>query len=108
MDGKRLLHSLWLENLLSYGPEGVQEASQRTQIIVKTHSDLLVSEFSDQPEAVVVCERTPNGTTLERLEAKALEGWLEEYSLGDVWMRGALGERAGDAYRVPYRGRHQQ
>jgi predicted ATPase len=78
-------------DLISGLAEMLKEASQRTQIIVTTHSDLLVSKFSDQPEAVVVCERTPTGTTLKRLEAKALETWLEEYSLGEVWMRGGIG-----------------
>jgi predicted ATPase len=78
-------------DLISSLAEMLKEASQRTQIIVTTHSDLLVSKFSDQPEAVVVCERTPTGTTLKRLEAKALEGWLEEYSLGEVWLKGGIG-----------------
>ncbi len=78
-------------DLISGLAEMLKEASQRTQIIVTTHSDLLVSKFSDQPEAIVVCERTPTGTTLKRLEAKALENWLEEYSLGEVWMRGGIG-----------------
>ncbi len=78
-------------DLISGLAEMLKEASQRTQIIVTTHSDLLVSKFSDQPEAIVVCERTPSGTTLERLDAKKLELWLEEYSLGEVWMRGGIG-----------------
>jgi len=78
-------------DLISGLAEMLKEASQRTQIIVTTHSDLLVSKFSDTPEAVVVCERTPTGTTLKRLEAAALETWLEEYSLGEVWMRGGIG-----------------
>ena len=78
-------------DLISSLAEMLKEASQRTQIIITTHSDLLVSKFSDQPEAIVVCERTPDGTTLERLDAKKLELWLEEYSLGEVWMRGGIG-----------------
>ena len=78
-------------DLISGLAKMLKEASQRTQIIVTTHSDLLVSKFSDTPEAVVVCERTPTGTTLKRLEAAALETWLEEYSLGEVWMRGGIG-----------------
>ena len=78
-------------DLISGLGEMLQEASQRTQLIVTTHSDLLVSKFSDTPEAVVVCERTPGGTTLKRLDAKALEHWLEEYSLGEVWLKGGIG-----------------
>ena len=78
-------------DLISGLAEMLKEASQRTQLIVTTHSDLLVSKFTDQPEAVVVCERTPDGTTLERLDAQSLQGWLEEYSLGEVWLRGGIG-----------------
>ena len=78
-------------DLLSGLAEMLKEASQRTQLIVTTHSDLLVSKFSDTPEAVVVCERTPTGTTLNRLKAAALATWLEEYSLGDVWLKGGIG-----------------
>ncbi len=78
-------------DLISGLAEMLKEASQRTQLIVTTHSDLLVSKFTDQPEAVVICERTPEGTTLKRLKADDLKEWLEEYSLGEVWLKGGIG-----------------
>lgn len=67
------------------------EASQRTQLIVTTHSDLLVSALSDVPEAVVVFERGPNGSEARRLEPDKLREWLKDYSLGDLWASGRLG-----------------
>lgn len=67
------------------------EASQRTQLIVTTHSDILVSAFSEIPEAVLVCEKDEDGTHLKRLEADKLKVWLEEYSLGEVWLKGEIG-----------------
>ena len=67
------------------------DASKRTQLIVTTHSDLLISKLSEIPEAVVVCERGPRGTTLRRLEPDALKVWLDEYSLGEVWLKGGIG-----------------
>jgi len=67
------------------------EASQRTQLIVTTHSDLLISKLTDIPEAVVVCDRTSKGTTLTRLDAEDMEGWLKDYSLGEIWLKGAIG-----------------
>ena len=67
------------------------EASQRTQLIVTTHSDILVSAFSEIPEAVLVCEKDEDGTHFRRLEAEKLKVWLEEYSLGEVWLRGGIG-----------------
>ncbi len=69
------------------------EASQRTQLLVTTHSNTLVSALAnaDATDAVVVCERDPNGTRLQRLEAEPLKEWLEMYSLGDLWLKGELG-----------------
>ncbi len=67
------------------------EASQRMQLIVTTHSDILVSALSHVPEAVVVCERDDEGTHLRRLDPAHLEEWLKKYSLGDLWSAGELG-----------------
>jgi len=67
------------------------EASRRTQLIVTTHSDILVSALNDVPEAILVCERDEDGTHLRRLEKDKLEEWLEDYTLGDLWLRGKLG-----------------
>ena len=67
------------------------EASKRTQLIVTTHSDTLVSELTDVPEAVIVCERVGIGTELRRLDRNHLEKWLKEYRLGELWRMGELG-----------------
>lgn len=67
------------------------EASQRTQLIVTTHSDVLVSALSHIPEAILVCERDDDGTHLRRLEREPLKEWLEKYSLGELWSMGELG-----------------
>ena len=45
------------------------EASERTQLIVATHSDTLVSALSAKPEAVIACERVGAGTTMRRLDS---------------------------------------
>jgi predicted ATPase len=67
------------------------EASERTQLIVTTHSESLVSALSEVPEAVVVCERDERGTQLRRLDPKKLKDWLEQYTLGDLWAKGEIG-----------------
>ncbi len=69
----------------------VPEASTRTQLIVTTHSDVLVDAMSDQPESVLVAEKTESGTTLTRLNAEKLKPWLEKYRLGQLWTRGEIG-----------------
>ncbi|MBD3559490.1 AAA family ATPase, partial [Planktothrix sp. FACHB-1355] len=65
------------------------DASQRTQLIVTTHSDALVSALS--PESVMVCERDDKGSHLRRLDPERLKKWLEKYTLGDLWRMGEIG-----------------
>jgi predicted ATPase len=71
--------------------ELLKEASERSQIIVTTHSDVLVDALTDQPETVLVAERSATGTTLTRLDAEKLRPWLEKYRLGQLWTRGEIG-----------------
>ena len=67
------------------------DASKRTQLIVTTHSDILVSALSEVPEAVLVCEADEDGTHLNRLKPDKLKNWLKKYELGDLWLRGEIG-----------------
>jgi len=67
------------------------DASTRTQLVVTTHAPGLVDAFSDNPEAILVCERDENGTHIERLDATHLAPWLEKYRLGELWARGQIG-----------------
>jgi predicted ATPase len=71
--------------------ELLKEASERTQLIVTTHSDALVTALSDVPESVIVCEPGTDGTTLRRLAPEKLAVWLEKYSLGELWLSGEIG-----------------
>lgn len=72
------------------------EASHNTQLIVTTHSDILVDALSEMPEAIVVCEKREGSTNLRRLDANEMQPWIEQYrqgqcSLGQLWTRGELG-----------------
>lgn len=67
------------------------EASQRTQLIVTTHSETLISALSEVPESVVVCERDAGGTDLKRLEPEQLRGWIDRHLLGELWAMGEIG-----------------
>lgn len=69
----------------------LQDTSQRIQLVVTTHSDHLVDALSDDPGAVLVADRGPDGTNLRRLDAQQLSTWLDEYRLGELWMSGHLG-----------------
>ncbi|MCP4695528.1 MAG: AAA family ATPase [Gammaproteobacteria bacterium] len=67
------------------------EASQRTQLIVTTHSDGLVSALSEYADSVLVCERDNEGSRLHRIDSQRLKTWLEKYSLGELWLMGEIG-----------------
>ncbi len=73
--------------------EMLVEASERTQLIITTHSAELVDEFSDRPESVIVCERMAQGKQMQRLDPKPLREWLEEFRLGGAWKSGVIGGR---------------
>ncbi len=66
------------------------DASTRTQLIVTTHSDVLVSGLSERADTVLICENR-GGTSLERVDPERLESWLEKYRLGEIWRIGELG-----------------
>lgn len=67
------------------------EASERTQLVVTTHSRLLVDALSGVPESIVVCSKENGETRMERLSAEDLSEWLKNYSLGDLWSKGEIG-----------------
>jgi predicted ATPase len=68
------------------------EASERTQLIVTTHSDILVDTMTDTPESVVVVEKHDRQTRMERLRNDGeLKEMLQKYRLGELWMRGDIG-----------------
>ena len=69
----------------------LKAASRRTQIIVTTHSDILVDAMTDCPESVVVCEKHEGKTEMTRLSSADLAVWLEKYRLGQLWIKGQLG-----------------
>lgn len=66
-------------------------ASQRTQLIVTTHSDILVDAMTERPDAVVVCEKHDGKTEMRRLDSADLAKWLSTYRLGELWTRGQVG-----------------
>jgi predicted ATPase len=69
----------------------LRDASTRTQLILTTHSESLISAFSDDPESVCVCEKVDGATRIRRLSKDRLAVWLEDYSLGHLWASGEIG-----------------
>jgi predicted ATPase len=68
-----------------------RSASRHSQVLVATQSVTLLDQFS--LDELVVAERTDGSTTLHRPDPDALAVWLEDYSLGDLWLKNLLGGR---------------
>jgi predicted ATPase len=78
-------------DILTVLSELLIEASERCQLIVTTHSDVLVDTFHALPESILVCEKHEGQTVIKRLNQDELQPWLEQYSLGKLWMDGTIG-----------------
>lgn len=78
-------------DILPHIAELLVSASTRTQLVVTTHSRMLVDALTDHPESIVVCSKEAGESRLERLDAEALGAWLDKYTLGDLWSKGELG-----------------
>ena len=61
------------------------------QVIVATQSVTLLDQFAS--EDVVVVERTNDESTFRRLAEDEVRGWVDDYSLGDLWLKNVLGGR---------------
>src|ERR1035437_2402898 len=69
----------------------IRAASEKTQVIISTQSPLLLDHF--EPEEVLVADRVGGSTEFTRLDKTKLEGWLKDYSLGQLWEKNELGGR---------------
>jgi predicted ATPase len=69
----------------------LKSAASGSQIIVSTQSVELVNEFD--AEDLLVVDRQQGRSIFSRLSEDALRGWLEEYSLGELWKKNLIGGR---------------
>ena len=67
------------------------EASERSQLIVTTHSDMLVDALTNEWWSIVVCEKRDGQTVMRRLDEEKMAAWLEDYRLGELWSSGEIG-----------------
>lgn len=67
----------------------VRSASSRMQIIIGTQAPMFLSEF--EPEQVITVDQVDGSTQLARLDRQALAEWLQDFSLGELWLKGNVG-----------------
>nr|VFK20118.1 MAG: Predicted ATPase [Candidatus Kentron sp. LPFa]VFK34437.1 MAG: Predicted ATPase [Candidatus Kentron sp. LPFa] len=66
----------------------LRQVSKERQLIVSTQSVELVNEL--EPEDIIVVDQENGASTFQRPDREELAGWLEEYSLGELWQRNIL------------------
>lgn len=69
----------------------LRAASASSQVIVSTQSVTLVNQLS--AEDVIVVDREGGQSVFRRLDEAALQGWLAEYAMGELWEKNVLGGR---------------
>lgn len=71
--------------------ELLRGAAAHTQIIAATQSVTLLDHL--HPEEVIVAEQEDGASSFRRLEELPLRDWLEEYTVGELWLKNVLGGR---------------
>ena len=71
--------------------EMIQSLAQERQIIVATQSPLMVDTFG--LEQLFVLEMIEGRTELHAQDVQALQGWLDDFSVGELWQKNLLGGR---------------
>lgn len=73
----------------------IKFASRTTQLIISTQSIQLLNEFGPEPEEngskILIVENRNGATTITTPTPEMLAGWMEEYSIGDLWQMNILG-----------------
>ena len=63
-------------------------ADRGCQLIISTQSVGLVNHF--EPHDIITVDRKEMQSTFQRLNSSALEHWLEDYSLGELWTKSII------------------
>ena len=69
----------------------LEAASEQRQLLVSTQSVTLLNQLD--PEYLIITEQRDGATSFVRPDLDALDAWMEEYAVGELWERNALGGR---------------
>ena len=81
------LHPAALEVLA----EIIEVTAKTTQVICSTQSVTFANFF--EPEDFIVVDQEKGVSQFVRLEKARLQAWLEDYGMGDIWMKNLIGGR---------------
>lgn len=63
-------------------------ASRNVQVILATQSSDLVNHF--QPEDIITVDQINGESSFSRLDSASFTEWMEEYSIGDLWLKNVI------------------
>ncbi len=69
----------------------IKAVSKTTQVICSTQSVEFANFF--QPKDFIVVDAQKGVSTFKRLDKEQLDGWLEEYGMGEIWRKNLIGGR---------------
>lgn len=69
----------------------LQVAAKQVQVIVSTQSVTLLDQVAIG--SIITAERIDGETRLAPVEADELQQWMEEFSVGDLWLKNLIGAR---------------
>lgn len=68
-----------------------KQVAEHRQLIISTQSVELLNELL--PEDIIVVDQQDSASTFKRFTQEELAGWLEQYSMGELWKSNVLGGR---------------
>jgi predicted ATPase len=69
----------------------IKSISKTNQVICSTQSVAFANQF--EPEDFIVVDQKNGVSMFSRPDSKALEHWLEDYGMGDIWTKNLIGGR---------------
>jgi ABC-type multidrug transport system ATPase subunit len=67
------------------------DASTKTQLIVTTHSEHLLTALQDDFDALFAFDAGLAGSIVRRFSREEYKSWRQEHTLGELWTSGELG-----------------
>lgn len=69
----------------------IKAVSVHCQVLIATQSETLLNYF--EPKDIIIVEREGRESKFRRLDTEKLSGWLDEYTLPELWEKNVLGGR---------------
>jgi predicted ATPase len=67
------------------------EASSKTQLIITTHSEHLLTALQDNFDVLFAFNSSAKGSLVQQLSREDFHQWRADHALGDLWSSGELG-----------------